>query len=1073
MATRVTLGLDLGPNSIGWALIDTQDSKIVDLGVRVFPEGVDNFDTSKEVSPSEARRIARGMRRQTARRARRKRKLRDALIANGMFPDDPVEQERVLQHNPYALRARALDDKLSLHEIGRIFLHLAQRRGYLSNSKREARKTEGKIVLSEINVTASQIKAEGCRTLGEFLARRYESFDHSQRELEDVLPNIKKEELKETGRVRNRHLYRTMYEAEFAAIWEKQATFYPELLTEKLQFGSVGRRKYPTKPCAKTDSQSDIELFGIHGLLFFHRSLRPVPKEIIGLCELEPKQRRCPRADRTAQRFRLLQEVNNLRYIDPDIHQERGLDDEQRAMLLPYMATREKATFDDIRKKLGFLETVRFNLERGKRPSIKGSVTDWMMAKAVGKKWHDRPDAEKNLIVCMLLDDLRDEDAVADHLTSELSFTDEQADAALSIDFPAGYVHLSLKAIERLLPHMERGLVYQAEDESNSAVHAAGYTRRDELQRRLFDKLPDPARTRDAGIGDIANPMVKRALVELKKVVNAIIGEYGKPDAIHVEMARSVRMGPQARSEYNTRIRERESERDAAKDALREHGMGFGAGGRNILKVLLWEEQDHECVYCGKSISQDQLFGSEVDLDHILPYSRALDDSQVNKVVCHRRCNREKGQRTPYEWLADAHPDRYERICQQAGSLMRRNLLPYAKYRRFLQKELELDTFIARQLVDTGYIAKVTAEYLRCLFEQDRHVLGVKGQLTAELRHQWGLTTILAELPDSPAWQSQSDLRPGEKNRADHRHHAIDAVVVALTDRSRLQKLSRIAKQGGMRETGEVLDDPWDDFRDELIRKIGAVNVSRRVQRKARGKLHEDTIYGPTEEPYRWVSRKPVDALSPNEIEKIRDGGIRRIIIDRLKDRGVEFGHGVKVENKIWKLALTDLRMPSGVPIKRVRVCKPDRTIQPIRKGSSTAAFVKPGENHHACIFERNADGKSIRDAEYCTLLEASRRLNNREPIVCRSHSRHTDARFLMSLCKGDMVLAETDGHERLMVVRKFGSTQNRIHLVDATDARRSSAKKDIALSPNSLIGSYKARKVTVDPLGRIRWAND
>jgi len=106
-------------------------------------------------------------------------------------------------------------------------------------------------------------------------------------------------------------------------------------------------------------------------------------------------------------------------------------------------------------------------------------------------------------------------------------------------------------------------------------------------------------------------------------------------------------------------------------------------------------------------------------------------------------------------------------------------------------------------LTDTSYITKATAEYLRCLFEQDHDVLGLKGQLTSELRWHWGLETVLQELPDSPGWQDEKagKLRPGEKNRADHRHHAVDAVVVAMTNRSRLQKLSRIVKTGGAKKT--------------------------------------------------------------------------------------------------------------------------------------------------------------------------------------------------------------------------------------------------------------------------------
>ena len=365
-----------------------------------------------------------------------------------------------------------------------------------------------------------------------------------------------------------------------------------------------------------------LDAFGLFGLIFFQRPMY-WPKSVVGLCELEPKERRCPRADRRAQKFRLLQELNNLRYTDPDDREECSLDDEQLALLLDYLGSREKATFDQIKKKLGFLESVKFTLESGKRPGLKGSIVDYRMAAAVGKEWHERPEDEKDAIVRLLLNNEGEDELVAKKLVDEFGFTAEQADNALDVDFPAGYLHLSLKAINKLLPHMELGLVYQAaSDPERSALHAAGYLRRDELRRRLFHKLPDPCRLRsgDLRIGDIPNPVVKRTLVELRRVVNAIIREYGKPAAVHLEMARLMQMGPEKRSEYNSQMREREAEREAAADEVRN--LGVKVNRDSILRQLLWKEQLHECVYCGKPISQKQLFTGEADIDHILP--RAL-----------------------------------------------------------------------------------------------------------------------------------------------------------------------------------------------------------------------------------------------------------------------------------------------------------------------------------------------------------------------------------------------------------------------------------------------------------------
>ena len=891
VAVKRTLGIDLGPNSIGWALIDDDPtnpdrSKIVDLGVRVFPEGVDAFDTSKEASRNEQRRVARGMRRQIKRRARRRRQLREALVAAGLWPkDDPAAESALYKLDPYQLRARALTEELAPHEIGRVLLHLNQRRGFLSNRKRDRADEEVKGMLDEINQNEAERIAGGYATVGAWLA---EKCPRAGKEAREYHTNRK-----ENDHIRNRHLARSQYENEFEAIWQSLAKYYPDLLTDEMGYGKLGRQKDIRDPMPRHQKylnqektvlnprfgMSDFEAFGLFGLIFFQRPMY-WPKSVVGLCDLEPKQKRCPKSDRRYQRFRLLQEVNNLEYIDPDSHLECKLSDGQRRLLLEKLSRTKEMTFDQIRKALGFLETVKFNLERGHRTKLHGAPIDALFASknVLGKKWHDRPEEEKDEIVQCLLDDEQGDERFVEMAVSQWNMTPQEAETALGVDLPAGYGNLSLRALKKLLPHMEKGLLYMADDDSNSALHAAGYVRRDQLQRRIFDKLPDPRRTRDCPIGDIPNPVVKRALTEVRRVVNTIIREHGKPDAVHVEMARSVQQGKKRRDEASKRMRERENERSEAAEKIKE--LGFRPSRETILKYLLWLQQDRKCMYSGKEISPLKLIGEGggVEIDHILPRSRTLDDSQMNKVVCLRTANAGKGDRTPHEWLADSDPDSYERLCQRAGSLMREGKIPYAKYRRFIQKELDLNNFINRQLTDTGDICRATAEYLRCLFDQDHDVLGLKGQLTAELRWRWGLENILAELPDSPAWQEQAKMRPGEKNRADHRHHTIDALVVALTNRSRLSKLSEIVKSGSGGIRDEELPKPWQTFRDDVLREIRDIKVSHRVERKVRGKLHDATFYGPTPYEGKWVIRKPLVELSASEIEHIRDEAIGKIV---------------------------------------------------------------------------------------------------------------------------------------------------------------------------------------------------
>jgi CRISPR-associated endonuclease Csn1 len=1056
---NLVLGLDLGPNSIGWALIednkdDPSKSKIVDLGVRVFPEGVDAFDTAKEVSRSERRRIARGMRRQVQRRARRQRVLEKVLVEKGLWPADLETQQKLLIIDPYSLRAKGVDEQLTLHEFGRVLLHLSQRRGFLSNRKKDAGDSEVKGMLGEINDNEQERIAGGYPTVGAWLAAKQETINHRERQ--------------ENDHVRSRHLARQQYLDEFNRLWDEQAKHHPGVLTDRLKFGANPDAIYPIQPRSLPHDKTLLEAYGLHGLLFFQRKMY-WPASVVGRCELEPKLKRCPRADRRAQRFRLFQEVNNLRYIDPDEREEKLLSAAQRKLLLSKLSRTKEMTFDQIRKALGFIETIKFNLERGSRSKLHGAVVDSMIAAkgCMGTDWHDRDEQQKDEIVAILADPNADEQKFLNRAQRDWNLSTEEAEKLLSLNLPAGYMNHSLVAIEKLLPHLERGLVYMSVDSDDSALHAAGYLRRDQLLRRIFDKLPDPRRTANSPIGDIPNPVVKRTLTEVRKLVNAILREHGKPDAVHLEMARSLQVSAEKRKEQNKQNRDREAERSDIADKLRENGVR--PTRESILRYQLWQAQNQECIYSGKAISLNQLLGEAggVEIDHILPYSRTLDDSHGNKVVCFRTSNADKGHRTPYEWLGASNPQKYDEICQRAKKL------PYSKYRKFLQKELELDSFIARQLTDTAYITKATSTFLKCLFDKEHAVLGLKGQLTSELRWQWGLETVIEELPDSPAWQESNKLRDGEKNRADHRHHAIDAVVLALTNRSRLQQLSKLVKAGGARKHGEILPEPWANFRDDVKERIKHVNVSHRVERKVAGALHEETLYGKTENPTEWVVRKPLENLSANEIEKIRDETIRNLVIARLKEHGIEFGRGKKPDAKRMKTALNGMTMPSGVPIKKVRVLKPEQTIRSIRCGENTA-YVKPGSMHHLAIFEWEAKGKKKREAVFVSMLDAIDRLKRKEEVIQRTppenhESIPADAKFIMSLSSREMVLTNFKGHEKLLTFKTAASTQGQIYFAEHTDARRSGDQTKYVATANSL----DARKVTVDPLGRIRWAND
>ena len=1010
---ELTLGVDLGPASIGWALIDEEGHKIIATGVRVFPEGVDRDTSGAEVSKNEQRRVARGMRRQTARRARRKRKLREALVEASLLPplalqanDAPErvvwEHEQFKAADPYTLRTRALREKLDLRELGRALLHLNQRRGFRSNRKTDrANKKERSEMLDEINELQAAMED---RHLSEELARR-RGDDPKQFHLH---------------RIRGLHTNREMYKREFAAIWETQQKYHPELLTNEL------RER-------------------VHRIIFFQRDILPPSPGLIGRCELEPRLPRCPRADRRAQRFRLFQEVNNLRVLDTSTREERALTADERDKLIRYLLTGKQRTFEQIAKHLFEQhQSIHFNLEAGGRTKLLGMPIDAAIAskKVVGRGWYNLPEELRDRIVAAIIDDQPER---LEHLLHEAALDSGLRDVLLDqVDFDQGHSSYSLHAIKKLLPHLQRGLPLSSRDASiPCALREAGYVMPWEHAVEAQVQLPEPP--------NVTNPLVRAALFEVRKVVNAILREYVYREKhtlahVRIELAREARGTAEQRRKRSIEMRQRERQRNAAADAIRE--TGARATRDAINRYLLWDEQSRTCIYSGRPISVARLFGGEVDIDHILPRSRSLDDSMMNKVVCFRSENAAKGNRTPHEWLAASDPERLDEIIQRAKRLPAHC---YPKLKRFYQKTVELDDFFARQFVDTTYITTQVHQYLQHL---GADVLCIRGQHTAQLRWHWGLNTVLRE--------DDLDL----KNREDHRHHAVDALVIALTNRSRLQQLARIQRESGTESTGEILPEPWPESRRDVEQAVNGIVVSHRPRRRVSGPLHDENPYGPTETPHVFVKRKPLADLSPNEIDHIRDPGLKRLIVAHLDRCGLKHGRGVKVD-KPWKEALQNVCMPSGIPIRNARLLVPEQSVVPIRGGR---AWVKPGSVHHACIFEvKDAKGRPRRDAVYVTLIEAMGRIRRRVPVVQRVHPDDPEAKFIMSVCTGDMLLAREDGKERVVVVSTLVSTQKRIHIVDANDARPSSKKKDIGKRPNTL----DARKITVDPLGRVRWAND
>jgi len=528
-AGQYVLGLDIGANSVGWALVQLDSGTPVGLpatGVRVFEAGVEgDIETGRDASRGADRRQARSRRRQLERRRRRLNRLAHVLQGAGLLPPGAVEQPEELMaffndldrklfpgqvEGPeahvqlYRLRGRALSEKLEPYEIGRALYHLAQRRGFKSNRLSrvtpDAEKEEGK-VKEGIAHLAERIRDSGSRTLGEYLS----ALDPSQQP------------------VRRQWLGRSMLDDEFGLIWEAQARHYPDTLTEELQ-----QR--------------------VHRAVFFQRPLK-MQKRLIGQCNLEKGRQRAPMCLLAAQRFRLLQEVNDLEAITP-AGEVIELTPEQRATLTGELESRGDLTFPRMRKALSFPRTWQFNLERKDEKRIIGNRTAAKLAQIFGSPWAGFSAEERERIV----EDVRsitDQMALMRRGMTAWGLDEEAARQLSEVTLEAGYCNLSRQALAKVLPLMEQGVPYAT---ARKQIYG------DEPPPQPQDFVPPLRR-----VVEVRNPAVERALTETRRVVNAIVARYGKPDYIRIELARDLKKSRKQRQQIDKRNRTNQRARDEAK----------------------------------------------------------------------------------------------------------------------------------------------------------------------------------------------------------------------------------------------------------------------------------------------------------------------------------------------------------------------------------------------------------------------------------------------------------------------------------------------------------------------------
>ena len=1054
---------DLGSGSLGWAVYrldeDNRICGLANLGARIFPTGRD--PQSKE-STAAGRRQPRQQRKQIDRRIKRRTQLAESLVATGLMP--PTERDGFFAIDPYEARARAATGKAHLHDLGRAIWHMSKHRGFKSNRKTDrSNEDENGKIASASTTLRTKLVEEGFSTYGSWLASR-----HAKKQPVRVRPQASGAEI-----AYEFYPQRAMLEAEFDFIWGIQAQHHPAL--------------------------TDAAKAAIRDAVFFQRPLKPVKP---GRCTFFPEDERLPKWHPLAQEFLILQQLNMLRLLDGQV--EQPLDLTARNLLARHLMSGEKLTWTGLRTQLKLPRRTEINLETG---GLKELASNQLAARFAGTAKKPGPlaehwrgmDDEMRLHLLTILDDEASPEQAIDRLVAEIALPRDIAERIEKIPLPDGHLMLGERATRAIVQMFrqevvvysdavkqasESGLFGEGIERHHSDMRGHGdgfnllpaYNQLPELQRMIGTGSNDPSDPDDVRYGRIPNPTVHIALNQFRRVMNALIAEFGKPTQVVLETTRDMAKSARELNEIERDIRTNTKRNDKWRAELEEAGLlvpGARAGDR-LLRMRLWEElgrtpADRLCPYSGEPIPLHKLHSDDVEIDHILPFEDTFEDSPGNKTLCYRKANRIKGKRGPGDaWSGGELDDILARVKAAPG--MRQKLW------RFLPGALaewqNRRGFEDRQLHATGHLAKVVRAYVEALFPHDgtSNVWVLPGRMTAMLRRRWGL-----HLPNHNA-----------KTRDNHRHHALDAATVGAIDRRMVQSLQTHARRMGVQELDRLLPDapePYAGFSDEVRGRIASVIVSHRPDHSPSGKLHEDTAYGrvrdvPENQAARTIGnlvrRKPVVSLTPKEIGRIRDEKIRQELEGATK-------HLWK-DDRALKAELTAWSVRTGH--SRLRVITPDESARAIlarpgKPGEGTAyKWMIPAENLFLDILE-GPDGKWFR---YGVDL-----WSNASGSDVPWQEVYPDARFVMRLFKGDTIqLFEWDDKEKsiipgtnrikIIVSIPNSETNNYVTLAGVNEAGNLGARHNDSADDFrwdwarfDRLRLRRARRVRIDELGRVR----
>lgn len=1079
LMSKHVLGLDLGVGSIGWCLIalDAQGdpAEILGMGSRVVPlnnaTDAADFSVGKAFTANQERTARRTMRRGFARYQLRRYRLRRELEKVGMLPDAALIQLPLLELWELRERAATAGERLTLPELGRVLCHINQKRGYrhvksdaaaIVGDEGEKKKDSNSAYLAGIRANDEKLQDEH-KTVGQYFAEQLR-----RNQSESPTGGI-------SYRIKDQIFSRQRYIDEYDQIMAAQRMHYPDILTDdfiRMLRDEVIFMQRPLKSCKHLVSLCEFEKQekvmrvqqddGKGGRQLVERRVKFGPKV-------------APKSSPLFQLCRIYEAVNNIRLTRPD-GSPRDITPEERAKIVAHLQSSAALSFAALKKLLKEKALIADQLTS--KSGLKGNSTRVALAAALQPypQYHHLLDMEleTRMMTVQLTDEetgevterevavvtdsyvrqplyrlwhilysIEERDAMRRALITQLGMKEEDLDGGLldqlyRLDFvKPGYGNKSAKFICKLLPQLQQGLGYSEACAAVGYRHSNSPTSEEITERTLLEKIPLLQRN------ELRQPLVEKILNQMINLVNVLKAEYGI-DEVRVELARELKMSREERERMAEGNRRREKENKAIAEKIRECGL-FPTKSR-IRKYMLWEEAGEKCLYCGQILTLSQcLNGDDMEVEHIIPKSVLYDDSYGNKTCACRRCNKEKGNRTALEYIrAKGWEAEY---MERINGLLDKKAISYSKHQRlrWLKEDIPSD-FLERQLRLTQYISR---QAMAILQQGIRRVSASEGGVTARLRSLWGYDDILHTLNldryDSMG-ETERVSREGEtteklritnwSKRMDHRHHAIDALVVASTRQGYIQRLNRVSSESEREAMSEEIEvqkatktdklsllERWLTQRPHLsVRtvsdKVAEILISYRPGKRVvtrgrniylrhgkkcvqsgllvpRGPLSKETVYGQITvngEP-QIVCKYDLHSLKAKDVDYVVDLALRKRLKELLaQHEGKEkeaFAGDVYMDEAGTQGPIRSVRCFTGLDRAKMKAVKYDEQ-------GEAVGFVATQNNHHLAIY-RTPKGKLVESI--VTFWDAVDRARYGIPLVI-THPREV---MEQALLRGDI----------------------------------------------------------------------